>query len=189
MVNLALLILRLTVGSLLAGHGAQKLFGWFGGYGLQGTSSWIESLGLKPGKPWAMAAGASEFGGGTLLLLGLLNPVGALATIGAMTMATVKVHLNKPIWNTSGGPELPVINIAAALAVALAGPGDYSLDRLFGIKLPRFLLVPGLVVTGLMVAAGMRAEADQEGPSEVEKPSPEEAGGDLQGGETAAHPA
>src|SRR6476659_3987801 len=106
--NFALLCVRLTIGSLLAGHGAQKLFGWFGGHGLQGTAGWLESIGLRPGKPWAIAAGLSEFGGGLLTMLGFLNPVGSLGVAGAMGMATAKVHWGKPIWVTSGGAELAV---------------------------------------------------------------------------------
>lgn len=69
--NISLLVLRLTLGGMLAGHGAQKLFGWFGGYGLKGTAGWLESLGMKPGNIWAAGASASEFGGGTLTTLGL----------------------------------------------------------------------------------------------------------------------
>ena len=70
---LDLALLRLTLGSLLVGHGSQKLFGWFGGYGLAGTAGYMESLGLRPGRRWAIAAGLSEFGGGLLTLLGFLN--------------------------------------------------------------------------------------------------------------------
>src|SRR5438552_16407426 len=114
MKNLALLILRLTVGALLAGHGAQKLFGWFGGHGLQGTAKWLESMGLRPGRQWALLAGLSEFGGGVLTALGFLNPLGPLGTIGAMGMATTKAHWGKPIWLTSGRAERPVPNRAAA---------------------------------------------------------------------------
>jgi len=100
--NLALLILRATLGSLMAGHGSQKLFGWFEGHGLQGTSGWLESLGLRPGGPWAIAAGLSEFGGGVLMVLGFLNPLGPLGAAAAMSMATAKVHPlhDKPIWVT-----------------------------------------------------------------------------------------
>src|SRR5579885_1362459 len=123
MVNLALLVLRLTAGSLLAGHGSQKLFGWFGGNGLDGTAKWLESMGLKPGRPWAVAAGASEIGGGMLMILGLLNPVGPLSALGSMGMATAKAHWGKPIWVTSGGAELPVTNGAITTALMLAGPG------------------------------------------------------------------
>src|SRR6266700_1412781 len=130
--NVSLLLLRLSVGGLLAGHGAQKLFGWFGGYGLKGTAGWLESLGMKPGKFWALGAAASEFGGGTLTALGLFHPLGPISMLSAMIMATAK-----------GGAELPVTNTAVALALLLNGPGPYSLDRVFGIRVPR--TVVGLV--------------------------------------------
>src|SRR5437660_1796027 len=156
MKNFGLLILRLVAGGLLAGHGAQKLFGWFGGHGLKGTAGWLESMGLRPGKPWALMAGLSEFGGGMLTLLGFLNPLGALGIIGSMGMATTKVHWGKPIWVTSGGAELPLTNSAIALAIGLAGPGDLSLDKALGVRLPRRLvLVPGLALAAAGVAAGL----------------------------------
>jgi putative oxidoreductase len=156
MKDFGLLILRLTLGGLLAGHGAQKLFGWFGGHGLEGTSGWMESMGLRPGRPWAFLAGLTEFGGGLLTLLGLLNPLGPLGIISSMGMATAKVHWGKPIWVTSGGAELPITNTAAALAVALAGPGRLSLDHALGLRLPRRLvLVPGLLMAAAGIAAGL----------------------------------
>jgi putative oxidoreductase len=80
MSDLAALILRAVQGALLAGHGAQKLFGWFNGPGLQGTSGFMEMLGLRPGRPWAVLAGLSEFGGGVLTVLGLLNPLGPIGS-------------------------------------------------------------------------------------------------------------
>lgn len=149
--NVAALILRLVLGGLLAGHGAQKLFGSFNGPGLQGTSGFMEMLGLKPGRPWAVLAGVSEFGGGVLTLLGLLNPLGPVGVIGAMTMATTKAHAGKPIWVTEGGAELPVTNIAAATALIVGGPGKWSLDRAFGLRLPRWLAPLGLIAVILTV--------------------------------------
>lgn len=157
-VELGLLGLRLWTGSLIAGHGAQKLFGSFGGYGLEGTAGWLESLGLQPGKPWAVAAGLSEFGGGALTAVGLLHPLGPLGTIGAMAMAARKAHWNKPIWVTSGGAELPAINIAVATALLLAGPGKYSLDEAFGVRLPRWVIIPGLLSIAATVAVAARME-------------------------------
>ncbi len=163
MLNFALLVLRLTFGSLLAGHGAQKLFGWFGGHGIEGTSGWMESMNMRPGKPWALLAGASEFGGGVLTALGFFNPLGPLATIGAMGMAAVKVHSGKPIWVTSGGAELPVTNMAIALALGVAGPGKVSLDCALGIRLPRrLILVPGLLIAAGTIAAAVTVTASNQ---------------------------
>ena len=151
MTDLARLIVRLVLGGLLAGHGAQKLFGWFGGPGPEGTRGMMESLELRPAKPWAFLAGASEFGGGVLTALGALNPLGPLGIIGSMTMATATVHRGKPIWVTSGGAELPVTNIAVAGAIALVGPGRYSVDHVLGIRLPAWIGLACLAVIGLTV--------------------------------------
>src|SRR5713101_5906029 len=129
MSDIGLLILRLAVGELLAGHGSQKLFGGFSGPGLKGTAGWLESLGLTPGTPWAIVASTSEFGGGMLTTLGFLHPFGPLGTMGAMIMATAKAHWGKPIWASQGGAELPLTYIATAFALTLTGPGRFSLDR------------------------------------------------------------
>ena len=153
--DLGMLTLRLVAGGLLAGHGAQKLFGWFGGHGQQGTAGWLESLGFRPGRHWALAAGVSEFGGGLLTGLGLLNPLGPITMMAPMTMATVKVHWGKPIWVTAGGAELPVTNMAIAAAVAAGGPGRYSLDRLLRIRLPWQLTVLAAAGTAVVVGLGL----------------------------------
>ncbi len=155
--DLALLVLRATVGSLLAGHGAQKLFGAFGGYGLEGTGGWLESLGLRPGKRWAALAGLSEFGGGTLTALGFLTPLGAVGSFGAMAMATIKVHAGRPVWVTEGGAELPLTNMAVQTAVVLAGPGKYSLDHVLGIRVPAWAVVAAIAATAGGVAIGARS--------------------------------
>ncbi len=180
MKDFALLVLRLAFGGLLAGHGAQKLFGWFGGHGLKGFTGTVESMGMKPPEVWAIAGAASEFGGGALTLLGALNPIGPLSTIGAMEMATAKVHWGKPIWVTSGGAELPLTNMAIALAVALAGPGKFSVDSALGIKLPRrLILIPGLALAGAGVAYGVissnknRSQAKEQ-PQQVQQAQPQE---------------
>jgi len=153
--DIGLLILRLAVGGLLAGHGSQKLFGWFSGPGLKGTAGWLESLGLKTGTPWATVASASEFGGGVLTTLGFLHPLGPLGTMGAMIMATAKAHWGKPIWASAGGAELPVINMATALALILAGPGRFSLDHVLGIRLPRALVIAIAIAEAAMVVIGI----------------------------------
>ncbi len=176
MIDVGLLLLRLVVGGLLIGHGAQKLFGWFGGHGLAGTGMWLQSMGMRPGPFWAMMAGGGEFVGGLLIALGFLNPVGSIAVIAAMAMAWIKAHAGKPIWVTEGGAELPLVNIAVALAVALAGPGYYSLDHQLGISLPAALVA--LVAIGaaatVLIGAMMRpaeAPATREVPREEEEES------------------
>jgi putative oxidoreductase len=172
--DVSYLLLRGTTGALLAGHGAQKLFGAFGGYGIEGTAGWLESLGLRPGKVWAYAAGLSEFGGGTLMMLGFLNPLGPLGVIGSMGMAIAKVHPLIPIWVTSGGAELPVTNIAIASALMLSGPGKYSLDYALDTRLPRWVIVPGVAFALGGIAVGALASRDM--PEQQER----ESGGQLQ---------
>jgi putative oxidoreductase len=178
--DFGLLALRATVGALMAGHGAQKLFGAFGGYGLEGTAGWLESIGLKPGRTWALLAGGGEFGSGVLTALGIGGPIGPITMYGPMVTAWVTAHAGKPIWATSGGAELPLINLAAATGLALTGPGRYSIDGLFGIKVPIALSV----VTAAGVAAGIAASIVLREPP----PEPEEslAAGELQAGEDAA---
>jgi putative oxidoreductase len=151
--DLGVLAVRLTTGGLLAGHGAQKLFGSFGGPGLEGTTGWLESMGFKPGKQWALAAGASEFGGGLLTAAGLMHPLGPISSIGSMVVAARVGHAGKPIWVTEGGAELPVTNIAVAVALSLVGPGRYSLDHMFGVRVPDSVAV----LTAVAVTAGVLA--------------------------------
>lgn len=152
--DLALLILRLVVGLFLAAHGAQKLFGWFGGYGLKGTTGWIASLGLKPAGLWALVAGLGEFGGGLLLALGLLTPLGAVAATATMVMAIVLAHWPK-VFVTEGGIEYPFVVAVTAIAVALAGPGAYSLDAVLGLMLPVPLILIAALLAGLGVVTAL----------------------------------
>jgi putative oxidoreductase len=155
MTSILLFALRAVAGGLLAGHGAQKLFGWFGGNGLEGTAGWLRSMKLEPSRRWALIAGGSEFGGGLLTLLGLLNPLGPLAAMAAMLTAWIKVHLGKPIWNTAGGAELPLLNLTVLSVIALRGPGRLSLDRLFRIRVSRRFGLLALVsaLVGVVVAS------------------------------------
>jgi putative oxidoreductase len=127
-----LLILRVVVGALLVGHGAQKLFGWFGGHGRDGTGGFFHSLGFRRGKPMAAVAGLSEAGGGLLLALGLLTPLAGAVIVGTLFVAG-SVHLDKGLWNTGGGYELPFLYAVVAAATAVSGPGAASLDRAFGL--------------------------------------------------------
>ena len=128
-----LLIIRWIVGGLLFAHGTQKLFGWYGGYGLEGTGGFFHSLGFRPGKRFAAVAGLSEAGGGALLILGLLTPLGAAMIIGTMIAAAVSVHAPHGLWSTNGGYELPLINAAVAVGLAFTGGGSWSIDHAAGI--------------------------------------------------------
>ena len=133
MEDLALLVLRLVLGGVFIAHGAQKLFGWFGGPGLQGTAGFFEKLGIRPGSVTALLAGLAEFGGGLLVLLGLLTPLGALAVIVVMIVAILRVHLPNGFFNTSGGYEFNLTLIGIAVALILAGSGAYGLDAVLRI--------------------------------------------------------
>ncbi|MBV7508658.1 DoxX family protein [Bacillus sp. sid0103] len=128
MINIGLLIIRLVIGLLFVGHGAQKLFGWFGGYGLKGTGGWFESIGMKPGVTMALFAGLAELIGGILFALGLLTPLAGILIAGTMAMAIVKVHAPNGLWATANGYEYNLTLLAVAIGIALVGPGQYALD-------------------------------------------------------------
>jgi putative oxidoreductase len=164
MYSLASLLLRATFGGLLAGHGAQKLWGKFDGPGLDGTAGSMEKLGMKPGHQWALMAGASELGGGVLTALGMFHPIGPLLSLASMATATFKQHAGKPIWVTSGGAELPVTNMAIAGALLLAGPGWLSVDKIFRTRAPFWMVaaVLGGVGYGLYSAVQPTEEQKQQ---------------------------
>jgi putative oxidoreductase len=160
LLNLGLLILRVALGVIFIVHGGQKLFGWYGGSGLKGTSAWIGKMGMRPAWFWGFMAAFSEFGGGVLTLLGLLNPLGPLGITAAMLIAIVKVHLSKGFFVGKGGYEFALINFAAALALGMVGAGAYSLDGLLRIALPEpATVVIGLVLVVLGSIAAMASEA------------------------------
>jgi putative oxidoreductase len=169
--DIALLVLRVVVGLLLIGHGTQKLFGWFGGYGLAGFGGSLGKMGFRPAGLWALSGGLAETGGGLLLALGLLNPLGSLGIVASMLVATFSVHWGKGLFATTGGPELPIINIAVAAAVAIAGPGRYALDSWLGISLPE--PVTGLVFAVLtLLGVGVALLTRRSEPAKVSGPSP-----------------
>ena len=127
-----LLLIRVVLGGIMAAHGAQKLFGWFGGPGLAGTGGWLEAMGLRPARAWAGLTGLAEFGGGALLILGLLTPLGAAAVAGVMLVAIATVHWRNGFFNSNGGYEFNLLIVAAAIALAFTGPGTISIDDLAG---------------------------------------------------------
>jgi putative oxidoreductase len=129
--DLGLLALRLGIGGTLVAHGAQKLFGAFGGGGLEGTAGAMHAMGFRPGKRNAVLAGASEAGGGALLALGLATPVGGASAAAAMAAAAF-VHKPNGFFATSGGFEYPAVLGLASAALAVGGPGRFSLDAATG---------------------------------------------------------
>ncbi len=145
--NLGILILRVVVGAVLFAHGSQKMLGWFGGNGLKGTISWLGKTGARPAWFWGFMAALTEFGGGLLLILGFLSPLGSLGIIASMLTAIITVHWTKGFWSSKGGYEFPLVNLAAALALALTGPGAYSLDAILKISLPE----PAALIIGLVL--------------------------------------
>jgi len=155
-VNVGLLILRIVVGLLFAGHGAQKLFGWFGGRGMAGHTGIMERLGMSPAPIWAWINALAEFLGGLGLLFGLLTPLAAVGLLGSMIVAIAKVHWPKGVWNTNGGFEFPLTLSAVAFVIGLTGPGFYSLDRILGVRLPEpATYVVALVVMLIVVVVGL----------------------------------
>lgn len=127
--GLAITLLRVVTGLTFAAHGAQKLFGWFGGYGLQGTGQWMASIGLEPGVLMALLAGSAEFFGGLLLVIGLLVRPAAASLVVAMAVALFWVHLPNGFFMASNGYEYALTLAVIALVLVVEGAGRVSLDR------------------------------------------------------------
>ena len=149
--DFGILIARIVLGILMAGHGTQKLFGWFGGYGLAGTSGFFENLGFRPGRLFATAASAGEVVSGLLIALGLFGPIGPAILLAIMIVAAVTVHWHG-VFATSNGVELPLLYATGAVGLALTGYGRFALDALLGLG---SLWTPAIV--GSTLAAGVVA--------------------------------
>jgi putative oxidoreductase len=166
--DIGLLALRLGTGGVLFAHGTQKLLGWFGGPGLDATGKMMEQIGFRPGRATALASGLGEAGGGTLLALGLATP-GAGAAVGAAMTGASSVHVPAGFFNDRGGLELPALLGFAGTALAVAGPGRFSLDQLLGHRLNRAWML-GVTYAAAAAAAGTvlvrRAQAQREGGSD-----------------------
>ena len=169
MKDAGILAVRAVGGALLAGHGAQKLFGAFGGPGLRGTAAAMETLGLRPGAYWGTAAALSEFGGGTLLALGLLSPLGSIVALAALTMATVKAHWGKPIGSEHG---------RSRAGRGLTGPGAYSLDHALGVRVPKPLAVGAALTAAALDGLGIAGRPAHAPAVQPQQAAPTPAAGD-----------
>lgn len=151
--SVARVLLRVLLGALFVGHGAQKLLGWFGGSGLAGAAEEMEEFGLHPGRANAVAAGASQLAGGALLAGGLLTPLASTAIAGSMLTAMRTACVGRGPWSVNGGWEYPLVLTAAVLTFAHDGPGPLSLDRALGTEHAG----PGTALAALALATGSSA--------------------------------
>src|SRR5881392_4002365 len=126
-----LFLLRVVAGTTIAAHGAQKLFGWFGGGGVRGTAGFFENVGFRPPLVLAVLAGLGETGG-VLFAVGFLTPLAALGMAIVMFNAIAVVHWSKGFFNGNGGFEFPLSLATVAVAVTATGPGRFSIDRALG---------------------------------------------------------
>jgi len=162
--DLGILLIRVIIGLGMAAHGAQKLFGWFGGYGLKGTGGFMESLGFRPGVTFAAMSGGGELLGGLLILLGFLGPIGPALVISVLTVAILTVHIRHGFLAANNGYELPLMYIAGALTAAFTSSSMLTLDNLFDITLfhsaaATWVFVALGLISGILAALVRRAPA------------------------------
>lgn len=148
-----LLILRLGLALLLFGHGAQKMFGWFGGLGPSGTAPLFEKWGLRPGRPMVLLAATTEIIAAVLMAVGALTTLGAAMVIGAMSVAIAMTAANG-LWAQKGGCELPLVYAGIGAVLVLTGAGRYSVDQVAGTPVP---IGPGPLAIALVVGVGSGA--------------------------------
>jgi putative oxidoreductase len=146
--SIGLLLARVVIGPLMAAHGAQKLFGWFGGPGLNTTGEFMTQLGFRPGRLFAAVASVTEIASGILVAFGFLGPIGPALMLSVMIIAAVTVHWRNGVFAMQNGIELPLLYAAVAVAFAMTGFGQYSVDEWLGIAV-------GAPATGLVLAAGV----------------------------------
>ncbi|MBO0890544.1 MAG: DoxX family protein [Acidothermales bacterium] len=148
---LGLLLLRLLLAALLAGHACQKAFGWFRGQGIDGTARTFESWGFRPGRQHAFMATAAELTGAVLLALGLLTPLGSAVVVGTMTVAA-SANFKNGLWAHLGGYEVAFVYGALAFVIAVTGPGALSLDAAAGLPLSGIGYALGAAALGIVAA-------------------------------------
>ena len=170
--KLGRLLLREALGAVFISHGAQKLFGWFGGHGLEATAQGFESMGMRPGRLNAIAASATEIGSGALMALGLATPLAASGITAVMLTAINRVHRKNGFFNADGGYEFNLMLMTGALALADAGPGEPSLDSALGMDWHGPQWAAAALVAGALGAAGAHAYATRQQPAPQPAPAP-----------------
>jgi putative oxidoreductase len=133
MLSAGVLLVRIVAGLIMAAHGAQKLFGWFGGYGLNKTGEFFVHLGFQPGRAFAAAASLAETVSGALVALGFLGPIGPALMLSVMIVAAITVHWEHGLFASNNGIEVALLYATIAVGLALTGYGRYSLDGWLGI--------------------------------------------------------
>jgi putative oxidoreductase len=164
-----LLLLRLTIGLTLAAHGAQKLFGWFGGLGLDGTGQGLAALGFHPGRRHALVAGLVELSGGLLIACGLATPLAAAIFVSVMFVAAVGVHMRNGFFITENGFEYNLVLAVAGLTLAFTGPGPLSLDAALGLTAGGEVWGLGALAAGVIGGAIQLAQRRPAAPSISER--------------------
>ena len=155
-----LLVLRLVIGLTVAAHGAQKVFGWWGGTGMAAWTTGMTRMRIRPALLWAWVSALSELLGGLAVAIGLLSPLGSFGIVAAMAVAIALVHWPNGFWNGKRGYEFNLALVGAAVALALTGPGRYSLDEVLHIHLPEPLtLMVGTVGTVVGVALALETRS------------------------------
>jgi putative oxidoreductase len=170
--DIAMLVLRVGIGTIFVAHGLQKLLGWWGGPGWEGFKGFIGYLGLKPVLFWAPISLVAELGGGLALIVGLLVPLAAAGLVAQTIVLFKKVHWPNGFWAPNGGIEFPLAFLVGAFAVQVLGPGEWSIDALLPVDTlyepaVRWVLL-GLAVAGALVAAFWPAPPQPEGPATTE---------------------
>ncbi len=155
--EIGLLLIHLAIGASLAAHGAQKLFGWFGGYGIAGTAGYLEGFGLQHGRLLAVGAGAAELGGGLLLAAGLATPLAAALIAATMLVAARTDHAGEGYWIYNGGAEYVLTVAVVAIGLAFNGAGAWSFDAAIGWDVDGLAFGLGAAVAALAGASGVLA--------------------------------
>ena len=170
MVAIGLLIIRVVIGLTMAGHGAQKVFGWWGGPGIKGWTGGMTRMRIRPPVAWAWISALSELIGGLLLALGLLTPLACAAVAASMLVAMALVHWPKGFWNSKGGYEFNLSILSAVIGLAFTGAGAISVDAAFGIRYPEPVT---LIVLAILVALGVAGVLFTRAPQPATEPKPQ----------------